>query len=58
MLSNQYIFPTKFSDILLILLLFKSFYRNVTTATMETAEYWPMACEYAIWNATIASLQF
>ena len=24
---------------------------------METAEYWPMACEYGIWNATIASLQ-
>ena len=25
---------------------------------METAEYWPMACEYGIWNATITSLQF
>ena len=25
---------------------------------METVEYWPMACKYAIWNATIASLQF
>ena len=25
---------------------------------MKTAEYWPMAHEYAIWNATIASLQF
>ena len=25
---------------------------------METAEYWPMACKYAIWNTTIASLQF
>ena len=25
---------------------------------METAAYWPMACEYAIWNAVIASLQF
>ena len=25
---------------------------------METAEYLPMACEYGIWNATIASLQF
>ena len=24
---------------------------------METAEYWPMAHEYAIWNAVIASLQ-
>ena len=25
---------------------------------METAEYWLMACEYGIWNAAIASLQF
>ena len=25
---------------------------------METAEYWPMAHEYAIWNAAITSLQF
>ena len=25
---------------------------------METAEYWPMAREYAIWNATITSLKF
>ena len=25
---------------------------------METAEYWLMACKYAIWNAAIASLQF
>ena len=25
---------------------------------METADYWPMACKYAIWNAAIASLQF
>ena len=25
---------------------------------METADYWLMACEYAIWNATIASLHF
>ena len=25
---------------------------------MEAAEYWPMAQEYSIWNATIASLQF
>ena len=25
---------------------------------MEYAEYWPMAREYGIWNATIASLQF
>ena len=57
MLSNQYIFPTIFSDILLILLLLE-FYRNFTTTTMETAEYWLMACKYAIWNTAIASLQF
>ena len=25
---------------------------------MESAEYWPMAREYGIWNAAIASLQF
>ena len=25
---------------------------------MDTADYWPMAWEYSIWNATIASLQF
>ena len=25
---------------------------------MNTADYWPMAREYSIWNATIASLQF
>ena len=34
------------------------FYRNFTTTTMETADYWPMAWEYSIWNAAIASLQF
>ena len=46
-----------FSGMLLILLLLE-FYRNFTTSTIETAEYWLMACEYAIWNAAIASLQF
>ena len=25
---------------------------------MNTVDYWPMAREYSIWNATIASLQF
>ena len=25
---------------------------------MDTAEYWPMAREYVIWNAAIAALQF
>ena len=34
------------------------FYRIFTTTTMDTADYWPMAWEYSIWNATIASLQF
>ena len=46
-----------FSDILLILPPL-DFYRNFTTTTMETAEYWLMAWEYSIWNAIIASLQF
>ena len=46
-----------FSDMLLILLPLE-FYRNFTTTTMETEEYWLMGCKYAIWNATIASLQF
>ena len=32
--------------------------QNFTTTTMETVEYWPMAHEYAIWNAPITSLQF
>ena len=34
------------------------FYRIFTTTTMDTADYWPMAWEYSIWNAAIASLQF
>ena len=34
------------------------FYRIFTTTTMNTADYWLMAQEYSIWNATIASLQF
>ena len=25
---------------------------------MDTTDYWPIAREYSIWNATIASLQF
>ena len=28
------------------------------TFSMDAADYWPMAREYSIWNATIASLQF
>ena len=34
------------------------FYRDHSTTTMDNADYWPMAREYSIWNATIASLQF
>ena len=35
------------------------FYRIfTTTTTMDAADYWLMACEYSIWNATIVSLQF
>ena len=34
------------------------FYRIFTTTTMDTADCWPMAQEYPIWNATIVSLQF
>ena len=34
------------------------FYRNFTTTTMETAEYWLIAHKYAIWNAAITALQF
>ena len=54
--TNIY-FLQNFSDILLILLPLE-FYRNFTTTTMETAEYWLMACKYVIWNATITLLQF
>ena len=50
MLSQLHIFPTK--------ILSSMFSRNFTTTTMETAEYWLMACKYTIWNATITSLQF
>ena len=34
------------------------YYRTFTTTTMGTADYRPMAQEYSIWNAAIASLQF
>ena len=34
------------------------FYRTFSTITMDAADYWLMAQEYSIWNATIASLQF
>ena len=31
---------------------------TATILSMNTADYWPMAREYSIWNATIVSLQF
>ena len=34
------------------------FYRDFSTTTMDTADYWPMAREYSICNAAVASLQF
>ena len=39
---------------------FIRFYRDFTTTQSYHTqhEYWPMAREYSIWNATIASLQF
>ena len=58
MLWNQYIFPTNFVQTYYWYYHRYSFYRNFTTTTMESAEYWPMAWEYSIWNAAIASLQF
>ena len=58
MLSNQYIYSLQnFLNISLILPPL-DFSRNFTTTTTETADYWPMAWEYSIWNAAIASLQF
>ena len=43
---------------MLLIPLLLEFYRNFTTPTMETAEYWPLAHEYTIWNSAIASVQF
>ena len=54
--SNQYILPTNLKMPLLLQSL--EFYRIFTATTMDTADYWPMAREYSIWNAAIASLQF
>ena len=31
---------------------------TTTISSMDTADYWLMAREYSIWNATITSLQF
>ena len=32
--------------------------RNSQYSTMDVTDYWPMAREYSIWNATVAALQF
>ena len=53
-----YILPTKFFLNISLIPPPLDFYRIFTNTTMETADYWPMAWEYSIWNATIASLQF
>ena len=54
--STQYILPINLKMPLIPQSL--DFYRIFTTTTMDTADYWPMARDYSIWNATIASLQF
>ena len=54
--STQYILPTKIENAINTQSL--GFYRIFTTTTMDAADYWPMAQEYSIWNAAIASLQF
>ena len=54
--STQYILPTNLKKPSLLQSL--EFYRTFSTTTMDTVDYWPMACKYSIWNATIASLQF
>ena len=59
--SNQYIMPAilKMSLILPSLDFTAILQLHTTTiSSMDTADYWLMAREYSIWNATIASLQF
>ena len=43
-----------------IILLTNTIYdcRNSQYSTMDVTDYWPMAREYSIWNATVAALQF
>ena len=52
-----YMSLTSFPNMFLILQHFR-ISRIFISTSMETAEYWPMAREYGIWNATIASFQF
>ena len=57
--STQYIYCLqKINFYISLILPLLHFYRIFTTTTMETADYWPMAQEYSIWNAAIGSLQF
>ena len=59
MFSKLYIYSWQnFTNMCLILLPLRVFQKYFTTTTMETTEYWPMACKYGIWNAAITSLQF
>ena len=60
-LQNQYILPTNLKiSLILPLLDFTEILplHTTTIPSMDIADYWPMAREYSIWNATIASLQF
>ena len=56
--QNYIYIPDKILSGMFLIPLLLEFSRKFTTTTMETAEYWPMACKYAIWNTTITSLQF
>ena len=49
---------THFTIMFLIPQQLRIFQKIFITTSMETAEYWLMACKYGIWNAAIASLQF
>ena len=49
---------THFTIMFLIPQQLRIFQKIFITTSMEIAEYWLMACEYGIWNAAIASLQF
>ena len=53
-----YMLLTSFTNMFLIPQQLRIFQKIFITTTMETAEYWPMACKYGIWNAAITSLQF
>ena len=37
---------------------FHSFHLYLQASTMDASQYWPFACEYSIWNATVTALQF